>query len=107
VLREIVRRRVSPEAASRRKQGFTVPVERWLADRWSGMLDRLRGETRLEREGWIRPGALREPVRQAIGKQWVPQQIWHLLVLENWLEKNDAAQPADLPRTPQIQPLAR
>jgi asparagine synthase (glutamine-hydrolysing) len=85
VLREIVRRRVSAEAASRRKQGFTVPVERWLAGRWSGMLDRLRGGTKLEREGWIRPGSLDGPIREAIGKQWVPQQIWHLLVLEHWL----------------------
>jgi asparagine synthase (glutamine-hydrolysing) len=88
VLREIVRRRVSPEAAARPKQGFTVPVERWLATRWSGMLDRLRGETRLERDGWIRPGALRHPVDQAVARQWVPVQIWHLLVLEHWLEKN-------------------
>jgi asparagine synthase (glutamine-hydrolysing) len=88
VLREIVRRRVSPEVAQRRKQGFTVPVERWLATRWSGMLDRLRGETRLERGGWIRPGALAEPVREAAARQWVPVQIWHLLVLEHWLEKN-------------------
>jgi asparagine synthase (glutamine-hydrolysing) len=89
VLREIVRRHLGEEAASRRKQGFTVPVERWLANRWSGMLDRLRGETRLERQGWIRPGALQQPVREAIGKQWVPQQIWHLLVLEHWLERNE------------------
>ena len=88
VLREIVRRRVSPEAAQRRKQGFTVPVERWLATRWSGMLDRLRGETRLEREGWIRPGSLAEPLLEAAARQWVPVQIWHLLVLEHWLEKN-------------------
>jgi asparagine synthase (glutamine-hydrolysing) len=88
VLREIVRRRVSPETASRPKQGFTVPVERWLATRWSGMLDRLRGETRLERAGWIRPGSLAEPVRQAVAGQWAPVQIWHLLVLEHWLEKN-------------------
>jgi asparagine synthase (glutamine-hydrolysing) len=90
VLREIVRRHVGPEAASRQKQGFTVPVERWLANRWSGMLDCLQGETHLEREGFVRPGSLREPVRQAIRNQWVPQQIWHLLVLEHWLEKNAA-----------------
>ncbi len=91
VLREIVRRRVGAEAAARPKQGFTVPVERWLATRWSGMLDRLRGETWLEREGWIRPGSLVEPVRKAVERQWVPTQIWHLLVLENWLEKNGQA----------------
>jgi asparagine synthase (glutamine-hydrolysing) len=89
VLREIVRRHIGEEAASRQKRGFTVPVERWLANRWSGMLDRLRGGTRLERQGWIRPGSLERPVQEAIGRQWVPQQIWHLLVLEHWLERNE------------------
>jgi asparagine synthase (glutamine-hydrolysing) len=90
VLREIARRRVSPAVATRKKQGFTVPSERWLGDRWSGMLDRLCGNTLLEREGWVRRGALEGPVREAISRRWVPVQIWHLLVLDHWLEKNGA-----------------
>jgi asparagine synthase (glutamine-hydrolysing) len=107
VLREIVRRQVSPRAALRPKQGFTVPVERWLANRWSGMLNRLRGRTRLERGGWIRPGALEGPVREAISKRWVPQQIWHLLVLEHWLEKNEVGQAPGRPPMSQVQPLTQ
>jgi asparagine synthase (glutamine-hydrolysing) len=87
VLREIVRRRVGPEVAFRQKQGFTVPVESWLADRWSGLLDRLRERTVLEEDGWIRRGALEAPLRDAVGRQWVPVQLWRLLVLERWLEK--------------------
>jgi asparagine synthase (glutamine-hydrolysing) len=88
VLREIVRRHMGPEIASRRKQGFTVPSERWLAERWSGMLDRLRGDTLLERQGWVRRGALDAPLREAFGRRWVPVQLWHLLVLEHWLERD-------------------
>jgi asparagine synthase (glutamine-hydrolysing) len=95
VLREIVRRHVGPEIASRRKQGFTVPIERWLADRWSGMLGNLRGDTLLERQGWIRQGALDAPLRAALDQRWVPAQMWHLLVLEHWLEQ-DAALAATL-----------
>jgi asparagine synthase (glutamine-hydrolysing) len=87
VLREIVRRRVGPEVAFRKKQGFTVPVESWLADRWSGLLGRLREGTLLEADGWIRPGSLEAPLRDAAGKRWVPAQLWRLLVLEHWLEK--------------------
>jgi len=86
VLREIVRRHLGPEIASRGKQGFTVPGERWLADRWSGMLDRLRAETLLERQGWVRRGALDAPLREALTRRWIPVQLWHLLVLEHWLE---------------------
>ena len=90
VLREIVRRRIGPEVASRRKQGFLVPVERWLADRWRNMLDQLLGDTRLEQEGWIRGGALKDSVCVAIRERWVPLQIWRLLVLENWLQRRAA-----------------
>jgi asparagine synthase (glutamine-hydrolysing) len=88
VLREIVRRRVGLDVAFRKKQGFTVPVERWLAERWSGLLDRLRGGTILEREGWIRPGSLNAPLDQAVRNNLVPVQLWRLLVLELWMERN-------------------
>ena len=103
VLREIVRWHISP-AAARQKQGFTVPVERWLANRWSGMLERLKGKTRLEAGGWIRAGAFERPVREALARQRVPQQIWHLLVLEHWLAKNDLSRPAGDGPVPQVRP---
>jgi len=90
VLREIVRRRVGADVAFREKQGFTVPVERWLAERWSGMLERLRHGTALERDGWVRTGSLAAPLGDALRQRWVPVQLWRLLVLEHWLEKNQA-----------------
>ena len=91
VLREIVRRRVGPEVASRRKQGFTVPVERWLAAGWKEQLQSLSdGRTRLEEEGWVAPGTLRIAVGKAGAHTRVPTQMWSLLVLEHWLQKNRA-----------------
>jgi asparagine synthase (glutamine-hydrolysing) len=87
VLREIVRRRVGGTAATRAKQGFTVPGERWLAGRWAGALDILRGgRTELEQGGWVRPGCLIPLVNQAIQDEWVPAPLWHLVVLEHWLQ---------------------
>ena len=87
VLREIVRRRVGQDVAVRRKQGFTVPVERWLANRWSSALSGLTGATLLEKEGWVAPSRLRPAVERAKANGLVPVQIWNLLVLERWLER--------------------
>ena len=96
VLREIVRRHVGPEVAFRKKQGFTVPVESWLASRWGGMLDRLRERTRLEEDGWISKDALAEPLRLVAETHQAPEQLWRLLVLERWLEKDaSAARPSE------------
>jgi asparagine synthase (glutamine-hydrolysing) len=92
ILREIVRRRIGPRVAARKKQGFTVPVERWLAERWSSSLDELRGSTLLEREGWIRPGRLSSQVDQAMKNRFAPLQLWYLLVLERWLQRSTQAQ---------------
>jgi asparagine synthase (glutamine-hydrolysing) len=96
VLREIVRRRVGPEVAFREEQGFTVPVERWLAGRWSGMLEGLRQGTALERDGWVRQGSLERPLAEALHRRWVPVQLWRLLVLNHWLEKHPATAWEDL-----------
>jgi len=90
VLREIARRRIGPEVAFREKRGFTVPVERWLAERWSGMLERLRHGTELELSGWVCRGSLEAPLRDALERRWIPVQLWRLLVLDHWLERNQA-----------------
>ena len=58
ILRKIVSKNVSPEIAQRRKSGFNVPVERWLAGRWGTMLAELQDGTELERDGWVASGSL-------------------------------------------------
>jgi len=87
VLREIVRRHIGPEAAFRRKQGFTIPVERWLASDWRPHLEQLQGETLLASQGWVNAGAMRTAVTQALANGKAPIQLWHLVVLERWLAR--------------------
>jgi asparagine synthase (glutamine-hydrolysing) len=96
ILREIVRRRVGPEVASRTKQGFTVPVEQWLATHWTDAVDQLSHGPALEIDGWIRPGAIQSYLSASTRDQAVPTQIWHLLALESWLQRNRRLAPASL-----------
>jgi asparagine synthase (glutamine-hydrolysing) len=92
VLREIARRRLGPEVANRPKQGFQVPAEKWLACEWQSSLATLQGDTLLEQEGWIRKGALRAEIGQAVIS--APNQLWYLVVLERWLLKQRSARHA-------------
>jgi asparagine synthase (glutamine-hydrolysing) len=98
ILREIVRRRVSPEVAVRRKQGFTIPVEKWLTGHWSEALDGLQDQSLLEREGWLRPGALRAFVQRSRIAGRAPTQLWFLVVLEHWLRANSSSLLPAAPR---------
>jgi len=86
ILREIARRRIGNPAARRPKQGFTVPVERWLADKWSSALDGLKKSTELERDGWVRPGQLAGIVEEAKAQGYVSQLLYRLFILERWLQ---------------------
>lgn len=95
ILREIARRRIGPGVASRRKRGFTVPVQRWLAGRWSGSLEESFAGSLLEKEGWLRPGAAQAAVKDAADRGAAPNQLWYLLVLERWL-RNDSRTATEL-----------
>ena len=89
VLREIVRRRVGPEVAFRQKQGFTVPVERWLASKWSSHLEQLKGGTMLVEQGWMDAQALSTAVDEALSRKEVPYQLWNTVIFEKWLQRQE------------------
>jgi asparagine synthase (glutamine-hydrolysing) len=93
VLREIARRRVGPEVARGKKRGFTIPVERWLASKWSAPLRELKHESLLAREGWVHSPALARAVDESLAKGHIPQQLWGALVLEQWLRRQKAHVP--------------
>jgi hypothetical protein len=68
------------------------------------MLDRLQDGTLLEREGWIAPGSLSAPIQEAKREGEVPLQIWRLLVLESWMEKQrKTATPTTLAKLASVQ----
>lgn len=85
ILRELSRRRVHPTVASRRKQGFTIPVEDWLLRQWRPQVEELLSAPILEREGWLRPGGFRKMLAEGDRRGRAPVQLWTLLTLERWM----------------------
>ena len=88
VLREIVRRHIGPDVAYRRKQGFTIPVESWLASHWKDRLTELRQDSSLlTMEGWLDRKALSLAIDRALAERRIPIQMWHIVVFEHWLRR--------------------
>jgi asparagine synthase (glutamine-hydrolysing) len=97
VLREIALRHAGPEVAFRRKQGFTIPVEKWLASKWSGRLRELKSGTLLASEGWLDRNALASSVDEALTQESISPQLWHTLVFEQWLRSREQRGAARAP----------
>jgi asparagine synthase (glutamine-hydrolysing) len=87
VLREIARRRISPELAAGKKQGFGVPVQRWLVGKWKRQFEEMMRDSLLERGGWIRGANVLKMLNQAEKQNWAPRQLWFILVFEAWLRQ--------------------
>ena len=85
ILRELVRKNISPRLANLKKSGFTIPVERWFATRWRDLLEDTLRHSRLEQEGWVRARGVADSLREAGRSGRVPTQLWRLFVLESWL----------------------
>lgn len=78
LLREILGERF-PEAVTRRKRGFAVPIDRWLGTRKSALRERLIDpQSPLQR--WFCPAAL-----QQLAERRRPSDLWPLLTLDAWL----------------------
>lgn len=90
ILREIVRRRIGERLASGKKQGFIIPVQKWLTGHWRKHFTELLRDSLAEKEGWINVQPVLELLENSIEKNRAPRQLWFIFVLESWLrfEKN-------------------
>lgn len=86
VLRELYRRKFGDALANRRKQGFGVPVEKWLRGHLVPACDRLFEAQRLDRHGILRSDTL----GHGRWRTWAandPQILWHAFALAAWCER--------------------
>jgi asparagine synthase (glutamine-hydrolysing) len=87
VLRTLHERRFGPELANRKKQGFGVPVAKWLRGPFDGACERLFDRARLDRYGILSSAELGGGgFRKWIGVD--PLVVWHAFALAAWCETN-------------------
>ncbi len=85
VLRALHERRFGKELANRKKQGFGVPVQRWLTTAFDGACARLFEKSRLDRYGILSSSEL----SNGGFRRWrdtEPMILWHVLALAAWCE---------------------
>lgn len=85
VLRTLHERAFGPALAKRKKQGFGVPVERWLRTSLDSACEKLFDSKRLDRTGVLSSRAL----GGGRFRDWTasdPQLLWHAFALAAWLE---------------------
>lgn len=87
VLRTLHERRFGAALANRKKQGFGVPVEKWLHGPFAPACERLFSTQRLDRYGILSSAELGD----GGFRTWLrtdPVVVWHALALAAWCEAN-------------------
>ena len=87
ILREIARRRIGKNLSQRKKQGFVIPVLKWLSSTWRADFSQLMSKSILDDEGWIDSENVLQLFNDVKPDEPVPRQLWHIFVLENWLRR--------------------
>jgi len=88
ILKRLAERYLPREIVHREKQGFMMPLERWLARELKADLAAALGPQGLQRRGLVRPEAIaRLQEEHASGRKNHAMRLWVLLILERWLAR--------------------
>jgi asparagine synthase (glutamine-hydrolysing) len=84
----LAERYLPPDIVHREKQGFMMPLERWLAHELKSDIAQALGPQGLARRGLLRPAAIARLVAEhASGRKNHAMRLWVLLILERWFAR--------------------
>jgi asparagine synthase (glutamine-hydrolysing) len=85
IIRKLASRYLPPSILKPRKQGFTVPMGRWLRGELFDLVLRLFNSERFQQRGIVRPLAAQELLNMHRSNRYdLGHRIWSLIILEIW-----------------------
>ena len=108
ILKEAVRDLLPPETLARTKQGFAVPLERWLGRGFERLCREVLLDSRVRDRGWLDPRAVTRLLDdRGLRPERRTRRLWALLCLELWARtcldrpRERMGEPAALSLAPQ------
>jgi asparagine synthase (glutamine-hydrolysing) len=87
ILRALARRHIGLAIGSRKKRGFRIPAQRWLARHWLARGEQAFQNSMLARDGWIDAENALAELRRAAQAGEASEALWNLFVIESWLQR--------------------
>ena len=75
ILREVVRRRIGTRVAFRKKRGFGIPVQRWIAGRWERMVRESLSDSLLEARGLLNARPILRELDRSVARGEAPTHV--------------------------------
>jgi len=105
LLRRLAERHFGQAHAAAPKQGFSLPIHRWLRKEGRGLMTSLLNPQRVSELGVLEPAAVSHAVDAHLsGRATTGWELWGLMVLVAWHERRVASSPA-LPDASDLQPM--
>jgi asparagine synthase (glutamine-hydrolysing) len=86
VLRALARRHLGWGISARKKRGFRIPAQRWLATHWSEHAHHILNNSVLAQYGWIDRANVLAELRGAVRLGRASEELWTVFVVEAWLQ---------------------
>lgn len=88
ILKRIAERYVPRDAVYRPKEGFSVPLKRWMADQYRVLLEELLCESRIRRENLFEWTEVERLKREHLsGRRNHAHQLWAIMMFQSWQDR--------------------